>query len=139
MAGPYWRKRDIGFTGPSFPFRLGADGGFRMTTADPSTGKSEHIREGLAQLFMTSKGERFFNRGFGGTPLHLLFELNDEATFHIWASEVVDLTRTWEPRVQMRELRLLDRDPEQGMAAIAGRFLMTKSQTDEWVPLIIRG
>jgi len=139
MAGPYWRQRDIGFSGPTFPFKLGADGAFKMSQAYPATGYSKLIRESLAQLFLTARGERFFNRGFGGAPIHLLFELNDRSTFYIWAAEVTDLTKTWEPRVNMRELHLLDRDPEQGMAAIAARFNMVTSQTDEWVPLVIRG
>jgi len=136
---PYWTRKDIGYTGPSFPFRIGADGAVAMSSADPSTGESTHIREALVQLFLTKPGERFFNRGFGAAPTHLLFELNDELTFYIWASEVVDLLRVWEPRVTLRDMRILGRDPDQGIAAIAVQFRMWQSQTDEWVPLYVRG
>jgi len=136
---PYWTSKDVGYTGPSFPFRFGSDGAVAMSSADPTTGDSTHIREALAQLFLTKRGERFFNRGFGAAPTHLLFELNDELTFYIWASEVVDLLRIWEPRVMLQDMRILGRDPDQGIAAIAVKFWMWRSQTSEWVTLFVRG
>jgi phage baseplate assembly protein W len=53
----------------SFPFRIGADG----RAAAPAT-DSEHIRDEVVQLILTSPGERPFLPEFGGGARKLIFE-----------------------------------------------------------------
>ena len=59
----------------SFPFRIGPDG--RTVQVRSLT---EHVRDEIVQLILTSPGERLFLPEFGGGARRLVFEPASEAT-----------------------------------------------------------
>lgn len=105
---PYWRTKDLGFTGIAFPFRLDEAGRVAVATTDVRRGVSDSLRQALIQLIYTPRGSRFFNRGFGAAPLHLLFSPNRVATLELWYHDLTELLAMWEPRIGLTGMEVVD-------------------------------
>lgn len=125
MAG-YWRTKDIGFTGISYPFRVDGRGSVSTSTVDLDADITDSIREGILQLILTKKGERFFNRGFGAAPVDLLFRRNLPEEMMLFASELEDILSTWEPRVLLSDFEVLAQYESTAMIRIGFQIALTQ-------------
>ncbi|RLG06258.1 MAG: hypothetical protein DRN68_07255 [Thaumarchaeota archaeon] len=123
---PYWRTKDIGYTGISYPFRIGPDGNVAVATVDFESGDVSCIAEDLQQLVKTPIGSRFFNRSFGAAPLWIVFRRNVPEEMYLFASDLMDLLAKWEPRVEVTRF-----DVEQqfdGVAIMSVGWFIKKTQ-----------
>lgn len=105
---PYWRTKDLGFTGLAFPFHLDRSGRVAVATTNVRAQRSDSLRQALIQLIYTPRGTRFFNRAFGAAPLHLLFSPNRPETLELWYHDLGELLATWEPRISLTGMQVVD-------------------------------
>jgi phage baseplate assembly protein W len=108
MAVPYWRSKDIGFRGFWYPFQLDSRGAVMLNDTAIDDGIVDSIAQAIDQLIHTRVGSRFFNRSFGAAPVDLIFRRNLPEEMYLWASEIQDILRMWEPRVAMTEFEITD-------------------------------
>lgn len=64
-------------------------------------GEAEVIKESLRNIFSTTTGSRFFNRGFGSRLNFLLFEPMSDTTAKFILIEIQQTLERFEPRVQL--------------------------------------
>ncbi|HPW00419.1 MAG TPA: GPW/gp25 family protein [Oscillospiraceae bacterium] len=84
------------FLGKGFAFPPGVDkatGRFRMSREE------EDIRQSIYLILMTRKGERAMEPEFGCSVYKYIYELPDDAFFHLVQNEVIDALTKWEPRI----------------------------------------
>jgi phage baseplate assembly protein W len=110
---PPWLGKGI-----AFPLRLNpSTGGLQMTegTTDPTVGLewvseqftiredvgdlSNHLRESMMHIIMTTPGERDWLPEFGSRPMQLINLPNTEATQQVWEVYCEESTIRWEKRV----------------------------------------
>ena len=91
----------VGYTGISYPFRVGNTGGVVMSTT--SSTDSTHIDEGVQQIFNTMFLERPMEPEVYSSVNELLFEPNDEVLQRVLKVRIVnDLTRI-DSRIRCKE------------------------------------
>lgn len=88
-----------GFTGLSFPLRLNAKGGLRMSTTSPLD--FSHIEESISQILRTSIGERVMELYFGSQISTHIFDPSDESSYSLLKHEVVEALTKFEPRITL--------------------------------------
>ncbi len=123
---PYWRVKDIGYTGISYPFRITPAGVVAVSTVDVASGDVSCVAEDLQQLVRTPRGSRFFNRSFGAEPLWIVFRRNVPEEMYLWASDLQDLLEMWEPRVRVTHFDVVDQFG--GTAIIAIGWVIQRTQ-----------
>lgn len=74
----------------------------------PTYQTKDAIRTNLLSYFMTSRGERYFNLGFGNELLRSLFEHRTEERRNIILDQTRRDLKNWFPRVQVLELEVND-------------------------------
>lgn len=74
----------------AFPFHIGPDG----RTAAPASA-SDHIRDELIQLILTSPGERPFLPEFGGGARKLIFEPTSDALRGVTQARITQALNRW--------------------------------------------
>ncbi|MEN3010510.1 MAG: GPW/gp25 family protein [Candidatus Bipolaricaulaceae bacterium] len=122
---PYWRVKDLGFTGIAYPFRLDASGRVAVATAAGRTGRVDSLVQALPQLISTPKGSRFFNRSFGAKPLHILFSPNRPATLALWYHDLQELLEIWDPRIEPYGFSIVDQFESTAICRIGFRVRKT--------------
>lgn len=91
--------------GFSFPFRI-----------DPVTGGvaraagGEKLKENLVHLLLTRIGERVMGREYGGGLRAILHDPNNEALRAIVQRQITKAVATYEPRVEVRNLSVVQHD-----------------------------
>jgi phage baseplate assembly protein W len=113
-----YKSDEIGYTGPSFPWRLTPAGKVATSTVNIGTGDTSLIAEAVTQIIRTRKGERFFRRGWGGEPVNLVFRPNTEEEMLLAGSEIQDVLSEYEPRAKLVEFGVEDQDPDQGLVSL---------------------
>jgi len=113
-----YRSEEIGYTGPSFPWRLTPAGRIATAAVNVGTGELALISEAVTQIIRTRRGERFFRRGWGGEPVHLVFRPNTEEEMLLAGSEIQDILSAYEPRARLTQFRISEHDPDQGSVAL---------------------
>ena len=88
-----------GFTGVSFPFRLNAKGGIKMSTTSPTD--FSHIEESINQILRTSVGERVMELYFGSVLSTHIFDISDESSNSLIKHEIVEILTQFEPRIEI--------------------------------------
>lgn len=90
-----------GYTGISFPFRIGNKGGVVLS----STSRYEvpHIIESIIQILGTVKKERVMEMTFGSDVMSRLFDPNDEILQNLLRYQILDILLTQEPRILVKE------------------------------------
>lgn len=90
-----------GYTGISFPFRIGPQGGIVMSTTDDTD--PTHIVEGLEQLFGTGYLQRVMESDVY-TSLHdLLFEPDNESLKNLLKVKILEDIERLEERIEVLE------------------------------------
>lgn len=90
-----------GYTGISFPFRVGPQGGVVMSTTSASN--PTHIVESLKQIFGTHYLQRVMEPDIYSELITVVFEPNDETLQAIAKARIVDAIERLEERVQATE------------------------------------
>lgn len=88
-----------GFTGISFPFRLNAKGGIKMSTTSPTD--FSHIEESIEQILRTQVGERVMELYFGSSLSTHIFNIADESSGSLIKHEIVETLKQFEPRIEV--------------------------------------
>lgn len=90
-----------GFTGISYPFRIGSRGGVVMSTT--SQFDSTHIDESINQILNTKPNERVMEPDIYSSLETLLFEPNDETLQQVLKSRIVEDLERLEERIEVEE------------------------------------
>jgi uncharacterized protein len=94
------------FRGLAFPFR-------KSSTALPASAvDDELIKQSLAQIILTSKGERVMRPDFGSNAAAFVFENNDLVLQETIRSEVMSAIAKYETRVIVRSVDVNQSDAE---------------------------
>jgi uncharacterized protein len=97
-----------GYTGISFPFRIGNKGRVVMSTTTDI--EIPHIIESIRQILLTRKGERVNQPEFGANLYQLIFENIDETLISVLAYKVKEALDLWEPRIEVRDVFITEFD-----------------------------
>lgn len=87
-------------TGVRFPFTIGPDGGFG------SSGGERAVTESIWLVLSTAPGERVMNPTFGCAVHQLVLSPISEATIATVAHHVREALLTWEPRIDVLDVRV---------------------------------
>lgn len=94
-----------GYTGISFPFRIGVRGGIVMSST--SIYSVPHIEESIQQILGTRLKERVMELYFGSDIDSQIFEPNDNTSHTLIKYEIVEALTKFEPRIQVEESDLI--------------------------------
>ena len=97
-----------GFTGISFPFRIGVKGGVVMSTTSISDVK--HITEAMEQIVRTRPMERCMEYHFKSEVDSDIFEPNDISCRTLLAYQVEEALRELEDRIQVNSVEVTSED-----------------------------
>lgn len=86
-----------GYTGISFPFRIGNKGGVVLSTTDRYS--VPHIEESIQQILGTMFGERVMEFDFGSDLDIQVFEPNEPVTHNLIKYQIVEALKTFEKRI----------------------------------------
>lgn len=90
---------ESGFTGISFPFRIGVKGG--VATSTTSITDVQHILEAVEQILRTRPNERCMEYHFKSDIDYDIFEPNDASCRTIIAYQVEEALRELEDRIKV--------------------------------------
>lgn len=90
---------ETGYTGISYPFRIGKNGGVVLSTT--SKYDASHIAESIQQIFNTEYLERPMESDVYTTVTSLLFEPNNETLQQVLRTRVVNDIMRLDPRVKI--------------------------------------
>ena len=90
---------ETGFTGISFPFRIGVKGG--VVTSTTSVTDVQHIIEAVKQILMTRPMERCMEYHFKSNIDSDIFEPNDASSRTLIAYQVKEALRELEDRIEV--------------------------------------
>jgi hypothetical protein len=93
---------ELGYSGLSFPPRIGAKGGWVMTSTDPTD--IAHIKESIRQIIGTRIGERVMEPTFGADIPDVVFRSMDITTANLLRFKITEALTKWEPRIQVKNI-----------------------------------
>lgn len=93
-----------GFTGISFPFRIGVKGG--VVTSTTSVNDVQHIIEAMEQILMTRPMERCMEYHFKSDIDYDIFEPNDASCRTLIAYQVEEALRELEDRIEVNSVEV---------------------------------
>ena len=105
----------------------------------PFTGKAvfnqtfitkDQIKSNLINFFLTNKGERYLNPGFGGDLRAPLFESISNQNLEALESQVRDQLEVLFPTVSVEELRV-DSIPDKNLVSISLKYKVLNQSLDE--------
>lgn len=97
-----------GFTGISFPFRIGIRGGVALSTT--SVQDVPHIIEAMEQILLTRPNERCMEYDFKSDIDTDIFEPTDESTYTLLEYQVKEALRQLEDRIKVNSVDITSRD-----------------------------
>ncbi len=137
MSTPNYAREEIGYTGPSFPWRMAPSGAIETATVDVQNGNIELLAEAITQIIRTKRGERFFRRGWGAEPVNIVFRPNSEAEMLLVASEIEEILSAYEPRVRLIEFSVVEQQADQGYVALRIGFEHLQTQLVDYVEVTV--
>lgn len=99
---------DTGFTGISFPFRIGVRGG--VVTSSTNVSDVQHIIEAMAQILRTRPMERSMEYHFKSDIDSDIFEPNDASCRTLIAYQVEEALRELEDRIEVNSVEVESKD-----------------------------
>ena len=99
-----------GFTGISFPFRIGVKGG--VVTSSTSAVDSQHIEEAMIQILNTRPMERCMEYHFKSDIDSSIFEPNDSSLRTLLSYQVKEALRELEDRIRVDSVDVSSEDSE---------------------------
>ena len=97
-----------GYTGISFPFRIGVKGG--VVTSTTSTREVPHIIESMKQILRTFKYERTMEYHIYSEIDTDIFEPNDVSTHTLLQYQIKDALTRLEPRIEVADVEISSSD-----------------------------
>ena len=97
-----------GYTGISFPFRIGVKGGVALSTTSPTD--AQHIIEAMTQIIGTRPGERCMEYHFKSEVDSNIFDPNDASCRTLIAYQVKEALRELEDRVSIKSVKVISED-----------------------------
>ena len=97
-----------GYTGISFPFRIGVKGG--VVTSTTSTREVPHIIESMKQILRTFKYERTMEYHIYSEIDTDIFEPNDVSTHTLLQYQIQDALTRLEPRIEVLDVEVSSSD-----------------------------
>jgi phage baseplate assembly protein W len=94
--------------GLSFPLRVDARGQIALVSGN------EDIEQSIRIILSTRPGERVMRPTFGCRAQELLFEPRSAATASLLQEYVYQALRIWEPRIEVRQVRVINDDGQPG-------------------------
>lgn len=94
--------------GLSFPLRVDARGQIALVSGN------EDIEQSIRIILSTKPGERVMRPTFGCRAQELLFEPRSAATVSLLQEYVYQALRIWEPRIEVRQVRVINDDGQPG-------------------------
>ena len=91
-----------GFTGISFPFRIGVKGGVVMSTSNATN--VQHINEAITQILLTRPMERSMEYHFKSDIDSSIFEPNDASLKTLISYQIKDALRELEDRISVESI-----------------------------------
>lgn len=91
-----------GYTGLSFPFRIGSKG--RVVVSTTTDVELAHIKESIKQILLTQKGERVNEPEFGAGLRQMVFESFDETIVSVINYKINEALTIWEPRIEVTNI-----------------------------------
>lgn len=129
-----------GFTGVSFPFRLNARGGIKMSTTSPVD--FSHIEESIHQILRTNIGERIMELQFGSMLSTHIFDTSDDSSSSLIKYEIVEALHQYEPRIEIstEDIEIVpDSSTEENKLYITIQYKVIKYNKDSITNVIIGG
>jgi phage baseplate assembly protein W len=102
--------RQQGFTGISFPFRIGVKGG--VATSSTNVREVPHIIESMRQILGTFRLERTMEFDIYSDIDADIFEPNDTSTHTLIEYQVKDCLRKHEPRIEVQRVDVTNQNNE---------------------------
>ena len=99
---------EMGFTGISFPFRIGVKGGVAMSTT--SVSNVQHIIEAITQILSTRPMERGMEFHFKSEIDSDIFEPNDTSCRTLIAYQVKEALKELEDRITVDSVEVISED-----------------------------
>lgn len=121
-----------GYTGVSFPFRVGSKGG--VVTSTTSALETIHINESIRQILLTRKGERPMEPEFGTNLHRIIFEVIDETIMNVIIFEITEALTRWEPRIRIVDVIVVEDD---GVVRVGLTYLVIRSVTEATTTITI--
>ena len=90
----------------------------------------DQIKSNLINFFLTNKGERYLNPGFGGDLRATLFESISNQNLEALESQVRDQLEVLFPTVSVEELRV-DSIPDKNLVSISLKYKVLNQSLDE--------
>ena len=97
-----------GFTGISFPFRIGIKGG--VVTSSTSATEVPHIIESMQQILRTFRLERAMEPHIYSELDTIIFEQDDESTYTLLEYYITDALERLEPRIDVESVDIESED-----------------------------
>lgn len=97
-----------GYTGISFPFRIGVRGG--VVTSTTNAREVPHIIESMEQIVRTSRLERTMEAHIYSDIDTDLFEPNDISTHTLLSYQIKDALKRLEPRIKVKSVDISAED-----------------------------
>ena len=97
-----------GFTGISFPFRIGVKGG--VVTSTTSVMDVQHIIEAMTQILLTRPMERCMEYHFKSDFDSSLFEPNDISIRTLLSYQITEALRELEDRIKVDKVTITSQD-----------------------------
>lgn len=97
-----------GFTGISFPFRVGVKGGVVMSTTNER--EVPHIIEAMKQILLTRPKERCMEYHFKSEVDTCIFEPSDQSTYTLLEYQIKEALRELEDRVEVSSVSVFSKD-----------------------------
>lgn len=97
-----------GFTGISFPFRVGVKGGVVMSTTNER--EVPHIIEAMKQILLTRPKERCMEYHFKSEVDTCIFEPSDQSTYTLLEYQIKEALRDLEDRVEVSSVSVFSKD-----------------------------
>lgn len=99
---------DKGFTGISFPFRIGVKGGVVLSST--SVSDAQHIIEAMTQILCTRPRERGMEYHFKSEVDTSIFEPNDTSSQTLIAYQIKEALRELEDRIEVNSVKITSMD-----------------------------
>lgn len=97
-----------GFTGISFPFRIGVKGG--VVTSTTNSREVPHIIEAMKQILLTGSKERCMEYHFNSDLDTDIFEPNDPSSQTLIAYQIKDALKRLEDRIEVISVNITAKD-----------------------------
>lgn len=97
-----------GFTGISFPFRVGVKGGVAVSST--SATDISHLVESMEQILMTRNLERSMEYQISSQISTFIFDPNDKSTHNLIAYEVEKALSSLESRIEVSSVEIEARE-----------------------------